>query len=113
MNTLLTNARFKYLQDESGVDRTATLIIRHPENDKLYVNFDREILQLIRETKCLQRIEVEVLDGAKMVLLQEDKFKTYYNQLCFVLKEYDCGWLLYTCSGSLYHDSPWYLRLAC
>eukprot|EP01047_Picozoa_sp_COSAG01_P062772 COSAG01_NODE_8035_length_2947_cov_3.654846_1_plen_857_part_10 len=67
----------------------ATLIIRHPENDKLYVNFDREILQLIRETKCLQRMGVEVPDTAKMVLLQEDKFKTYYNQLCFVLKEYD------------------------
>lgn len=29
----------------------ATLIIRHPDNGKLYVNFDREILQLIRETK--------------------------------------------------------------
>ena len=75
--------------DSAKAGLNATLIIRHPENDKLYVNFDREILQLIRETKCLQRIGVEVPDGAKMVLLQEDKFKTYYNQLCFVLKEYD------------------------
>ena len=75
--------------DSAKAGLNATLIIRHPENDKLYVNFDREILQLIRETKCLQRIGVEVPDGAKMVLLQEDKFKKYYNNLCFVLKEYD------------------------
>ena len=67
----------------------ATLIIRHPENEKLYVNFDREIMQLIRETKCLQRMMVEVPEPAAMVLIQEDKFKSYYTQLAFVLKEYD------------------------
>jgi dynein heavy chain len=67
----------------------ATLIIRHPENGHLYVNFDREILQLIRETKCLQRIGVDVPDSAKMVLLQEDKFKNYHNQLSFALREYE------------------------
>jgi len=67
----------------------ATLIVRHPRTGKLFVNFDREILQLVRETKCLQRIGIEVPESAKMVLLQEDKFKSYYNQLTFVLKEYD------------------------
>lgn len=67
----------------------ATLVIRHPENGRLYVNFDREILQLIRETKWLLRLGVEVPESAKMVLLQEDKFKHYYNQLSYVLKEYD------------------------
>ena len=67
----------------------ATLIIRHPENGHLYVNFDREILQLIRETKCLQRIGVDVPDSAKMVLLQEDKFKNYHNMLSFALREYE------------------------
>ena len=75
--------------DSAKAGLNATLIIRHPENNKLYVNFDNEILQLIRETKCLQRIGVEVPDGAKMVLLQEDKFKRYYTELSFVLKEYD------------------------
>ena len=38
----------------------ATLIIRHPKTNRLYVNFDREIMQLIREAKCLRRIGVEV-----------------------------------------------------
>lgn len=38
----------------------ATLIIRHPDDGKLYVNFDQEIMQLIREAKCLDRMGIEV-----------------------------------------------------
>uniref|UniRef100_A0A7S0HBM9 Uncharacterized protein n=1 Tax=Hanusia phi TaxID=3032 RepID=A0A7S0HBM9_9CRYP len=67
----------------------ATLIIRHPRSGMLFVNFDREILQLIREAKFLQRMGIEVPEGARMVLLQEDKFKAYYNELSFALKEYE------------------------
>jgi dynein heavy chain len=67
----------------------ATLIIRHPENNKLYVNFDSEILTLIREAKCLSRIGIDIPESAKIVLLQEDKFKNYNNELQFVLREYD------------------------
>mgnify|MGYP002834821241 CR=1 FL=1 len=67
----------------------ATLIIRHPKTNRLYVNFDREILQLIREAKCLRRIGVEVPEAANMVLLQEEKFKAYYQELKYALEEYD------------------------
>jgi dynein heavy chain len=66
----------------------ATLIIRHPEDQKLYVNFDQEILQLIREAKCLDRMGVAIPESAKIVLLQEEKFKSYYNDLLYVLREY-------------------------
>ena len=38
----------------------ATLIVRHPKTDKLHVNFDREIMQLLRETRCLLRMGIEV-----------------------------------------------------
>ncbi|GBG77441.1 hypothetical protein CBR_g23890 [Chara braunii] len=67
----------------------ATLIVKHPENGNLLVNFDKDILQLMRETKFLQRMHIEVPEAAKMVLLQEDKFKYYFNQLTYVLKEYE------------------------
>ena len=67
----------------------ATLIIRHPDDGNLYVNFDQEILQLIREAKCLDRMGIEIPESAKIVLLQEDKFKSYYNDLHYLLKEYD------------------------
>ena len=48
----------------------ATLIVRHPDTGRLLVNFDKEIMQLMRETKWLQRMGVEVPESAKMVLLQ-------------------------------------------
>eukprot|EP00392_Amoebophrya_sp_AT5.2_P015403 g15605.t1 len=73
-------------QAKSGLG--ATLIVRHPDDGKLHVNFDWEILQLIRETKCLSRMDIEIPETAKMVLLQEGKFKGYYNELSFVLREY-------------------------
>ena len=67
----------------------ATLIIRHPKTAQLLVNFDREILLLIRETKCLMRTNVPVPEGARLVVLQEMKFKSFYNSLTFVLRQYE------------------------
>lgn len=67
----------------------ATLIIRHPDNGKLYVNFDAHVLQLIREAKCLTRIGVDIPEEARMVLAQEEHFKKHYNELKYILDEYD------------------------
>jgi dynein heavy chain len=66
----------------------ATLIIRHPENNQLYVNFDKDVFQLIRETKFLNRMGIEISESAKMALLQEEKFKLYYDELTHLLREY-------------------------
>ena len=78
----------KIERDKAGLQ--ATLLVRHPEDGRLLVNFDRDILQLMREAKYLQRMGIEIPESAKMVLLQEDKFKSYYNQLTHVLKEAEC-----------------------
>ncbi len=67
----------------------ATLIIRHPETGKLYVNFDPEIFQLLREARCLVKLDIAIPESAKLVLLQEDTFKAYYNDLKFMLSEYE------------------------
>ena len=75
--------------DAAKAGLQASLIVRHPKSGRLFVNFDREILQLMRETKCLQRIGIEVPESSKMVLLQEDKFKRYFHELLFSLREYD------------------------
>lgn len=67
----------------------ATLVIRHPVDRNLYVNFDAEILQLIRETKCLARMGLDVPESARIIMMQEDKFKRYYNELSSTLREFN------------------------
>ena len=93
----LTLTAYEYLYKQAWCEQIerakaglqATLIIRYPQNNKLYVNFDHEILQLIRESKCLERMGIPIPESARIVLLQEDKFKNYYNELLYVLKEYE------------------------
>lgn len=46
-------------------------------------------MQLIREAKCLDRQGIEIPESARIILLQEEKFKMYYNELLYVLKEYE------------------------
>ncbi len=53
---------------------------------KLLVNFDKAIMQLMREAKYLQRMGCPVPEAARMVLLQEEKFKHYFNQLTYALQ---------------------------
>jgi len=67
----------------------ATLIIRNKKNGKLFVNFDSEIFQLFREAKCLVKLGIDISEEAKIVLLQEEAFKAYYNDLKFMLSEYE------------------------
>ena len=59
----------------------APLLVQHPETGKILVNFDKEIMQLVREAKYMQRFNIAVPESAQMVLLQEEKFKFYHNQL--------------------------------
>jgi len=68
----------------------ATLIIKHPDDGmRFHVNFDWEILQLVRETRCMDRMGgIEIPESAKIVLLQEQKFKLYNHELSYFLKEY-------------------------
>eukprot|EP00667_Euglena_gracilis_P000005 EG_transcript_5 len=65
----------------------ATLIVR--DQGKLYVNFDMEIFQLIRECKCLLLIGIKLPEAPRMVLMQATKLKMFYTQLTHALKEYD------------------------
>lgn len=75
--------------DAARAGLSSTLIVRHPETGALLVNFDRDVAQLLRETRCLQSMGVPVPEAARMVLLQEDKFKRVHSQLTHVIKEHD------------------------
>ena len=57
----------------------ATLIIAIRIRKSCTLISIQKFLQLIREAKCLSRIGIDIPESAKIVLLQEDKFKGYYN----------------------------------
>lgn len=66
----------------ADLEPQATLIIRHPDDGKLYVNFDQEILQLIREAKILDRMGIEIPESAKIALFQARKIiNTFQHKL--------------------------------
>ncbi len=53
-----TNKQTNNTRTHTGLH--ATLLVRHPDDGRLYVNLDQEIPQLVREAKCLERLGVEV-----------------------------------------------------
>lgn len=53
------------------------------------LSFGLGLLPHHREAKCLIRMGVSIPEGAKMVLLQDDRFKENYNHLKFALREYE------------------------
>jgi dynein heavy chain len=75
--------------DQAKTGLQATLIVRHPHDGKLYVNFDQEIMQMMREAKCLERMNIDIPTEARIVLLQQNKFKAYFGELQFALIEYE------------------------
>jgi dynein heavy chain len=91
----LTIYEIWYLRDWSNnIERAkaglqSTLIVRHDSTKKLMVNFDFDIFELIREAKCLERVGISIPEGARIILLQEEKFKSYFNELNYLLKEYE------------------------
>ncbi len=80
----------------------ATLLVRHPQvrtprrvralneqGGRLFVNFDPEVMRLIRETRCLQRMGFEVPPHALSIAVQEEKFKHHFSILQHALREFD------------------------
>ena len=53
------------------------------------MNFDKEIFQLVREAKRLVKLDITISGDAKQILLQEENFKAYYNDLKFMLAGYE------------------------
>ena len=59
----------------------ASLLVRHPETKKLYVNFDPQILTLIRESECMVRLGLDIPFGAQTLLQKRQAIKRNYNRL--------------------------------
>jgi dynein heavy chain, axonemal len=56
-------------------------------NDDYYVNFDPEIMTLIRETECMQRLRLHVPAEAAELIVREELLKQHYDKLKYMLDE--------------------------
>ena len=59
----------------------ASLLVRPPETKELFVNFDPQILTLIRESECMVRLGLDIPFGAQTLLQKSQTIKKNYNRL--------------------------------
>eukprot|EP00768_Dysnectes_brevis_P002834 gnl/Dysnectes_brevis/2072_a2396_807.p1 GENE.gnl/Dysnectes_brevis/2072_a2396_807~~gnl/Dysnectes_brevis/2072_a2396_807.p1 ORF type:complete len:4631 (+),score=1942.19 gnl/Dysnectes_brevis/2072_a2396_807:116-13894(+) len=65
----------------------ATLLVRHPKTGKLYVNFDRSIVQLCREAHHLSRLGLAVPETARAVTMHEEQLLKHRDDLALMLED--------------------------
>ncbi|XP_062925653.1 dynein axonemal heavy chain 5 [Mobula hypostoma] len=65
----------------------ASLLVKAPETGELFVNFDPQILILIRETECMAKMGLEIPPFARVFQQKQDVLKKNYNRLQMILSE--------------------------
>lgn len=59
----------------------SSLLVRHPDSKELFVNFDPQILTLIREAECMARMNLEVPAAAVDLRNRQVTLKRNYNAM--------------------------------
>lgn len=57
------------------------LLVRHPKTEKLVVNFDPKVTEVIREAKCLVKMDLLVPKQALHLLSIETKLSADHHRL--------------------------------
>ncbi|EDO32004.1 predicted protein [Nematostella vectensis] len=65
----------------------ASLLVRHPDSGELYVNFDPQLYQLIRETECMMKMNLQVPNNAKLLYMNRHQLKKTSSKLKLMLEE--------------------------
>ena len=65
----------------SGTTSTSIITSTSQTNPEYAVNFDPNVLELIRETKCLARLGLEIPPSAAMLAQREGVLKRHYQDL--------------------------------
>ena len=55
--------------------------MRHPDTKELFVNFDPQLITLIRETECMHKMGLEIPYNAKALKHMEPSLKKNSNAL--------------------------------
>ncbi|NWW66587.1 DYH8 protein, partial [Ifrita kowaldi] len=67
----------------------STIFVRHPKTEQLLVNFDPHILEIVRETKCMIKLGLEVPEQAVKIAILENKLKSNKLQLEGLVQSYE------------------------
>ncbi|XP_075002904.1 dynein axonemal heavy chain 8 isoform X1 [Calonectris borealis] len=67
----------------------ATIFVRHPKTGKFLVNFDPQIPEIVRETKCMIKLGLEVPEQAKKIVKIENNLKSKKLRLESLLQCYE------------------------
>lgn len=57
----------------------ASLLVRHPDTDQLFVNFDPQILEILQEAKYLRKLNLEISDSVLVLCRSESKLKATHE----------------------------------
>lgn len=58
-----------------------SLLVRHPETNELFVNFDAQVIVLIREVECMTRLGLEIPPFASSLRARQEEYKNICNAL--------------------------------
>lgn len=57
------------------------MLVRDKESGQLLVNFDPSITQIIRETDCMLKMDLDVPEAAKVIYQRQDQLKNFQHKL--------------------------------
>ncbi|RKO94376.1 dynein heavy chain and region D6 of dynein motor-domain-containing protein [Blyttiomyces helicus] len=83
---MLWHRSWYQIVDQARTGLQATLLVADAEGN-LFVNFDPQIIQLIKETKCMQRLGLDVPDSVRNVCLKEMYYKNLHSELLQILNK--------------------------
>lgn len=75
----------------SCVALQATLLVLHPDTGKMLVNFDPKISEIIRETKCMLKMGMEVPEQALRLVKNEKSMTASRLRLEVSHKSFVCS----------------------
>ena len=56
-------------------------MVRHPDTGELYVNCDPQLIQLIRETECMRKMNLSIPETARLLYFRRDTIKNLADEL--------------------------------
>ena len=67
--------------DAARVSLNATVLVRHPDTKELYVNFDKKVLELLRDIQVLQGMGIEMPTQGLLVYGQKNAILERYDAI--------------------------------